>query len=41
MHGDVTQFKLAIKEKLEEANLNELELALLDKALEDPEKCAP
>ena len=41
MHGSTQQFKDAIKEELEEADLNQLELALLDKALEIPEECAP
>jgi len=41
MHGSAQQFKDAIKEQLEEANLNQLELALLDKALENPQECAP
>ncbi len=41
MHGSAQEFKDAIRDQLEEANLNELELALLDKALENPEECAP
>lgn len=40
MHGSAQQFKEAIKEQLEEAELNVLELALLDKALENPEESA-
>ena len=40
MHGSAQQFKEAIKEQLEEAELNELELALLDKALENPKESA-
>jgi hypothetical protein len=41
MHGSVSQFKLAVLEQLSEASLNELELALLGKALENPQECAP
>jgi len=36
MHGDVQQLKQAIRAQLEEAELNSLELALLDKALDIP-----
>ena len=41
MHGTSQQFKDAIKEQLSEAELNVLELALLDKAFENPAECAP
>ena len=40
MHGDVPQFKRAIAEMLSEADLNELELQLLDKYLDKPQDCA-
>jgi len=36
MNGNVEQFKTAILDKLEEANLNELELGLLKKAMDNP-----
>jgi hypothetical protein len=41
MYGTAQQFKDAIKEQLAEAELNVLELGLLDKAFEKPAECAP